>query len=100
MVLKELSATVLAILMIGAMGYWAYTFFKKYRWIIKYKIFRRPHREEDVKKLIQYLDAGKSGEDVAKLILLDPKNKKTLSQVREFLYVYSELKEIERRGNK
>ena len=99
-VVAILSATVVAILLVGGMGYLAYVFFKKFRWIIKYKIFRRPHKEKDVKQLIQYIDARMSAEDIESLILLDPKNRRTLSQVKELLFVYSELEEIERRGNK
>lgn len=100
MVLIELFATVIAISLVGGVGYWVYVFFKKYRFVIKYKIFKRPYNEEDVKKLIQYLDAKMTVEDVEKLILLNPKNTRTMSQTREVLYIYSELQKIERRGNK
>ena len=100
MVVVELFATVIGISMIGGMGYWAYVFFQKYRFIIKYKILRRSYNVDDVKKMIQYYDAGMSVGDVEKMILLDPKNKRTKSQVKEVLYIYSELEKIERRGNK
>lgn len=100
MVVVELFATVIAIFLVGGMGYWAYTFFQKYRFVIKYKILRRSYNVNDVKKMIQYYDAGMSAGDVEKMILLSPSNKRTKSQVREVLYIYSELEKIERRGNK
>jgi len=100
MVVKELFASVIAILMVGGMGYWAYVFFQKYRFLIKYNIFKRPHNEEDVKKMIKYLDAKMSADDVEIMILTNPKNKRTKSQIREVLFIYSELQKIERRKNK
>ena len=96
----EFFATVIGIFIVGGMGWWAYLFFKKYRWIIKYKIFRRSYNEDDVKKLIQYLDAKMDAVGIESLILLDPKNNRSLSQVKELLYIYSELQKIERREQK
>ena len=90
-------AIVIGIFMVGGVGYWAYVFFKKYRFVIKYKIFKQKYNENDVRQLIQYLDAGMSADEVEKLILLNPTNKRTLSQVREVIYIYSELEKIERR---
>jgi len=100
MVFKEMMATVVGILLVGGLGYWVNVLFKKYRFVIKYKIFRRSHDEDDVRVLIQFLDAKTSAEDVGKLILLDPQNKRSLIQVKELLYIYSELEKIERRRNK
>ncbi len=100
MVMAELGATILAILLFGGLGWWGYRIIKRWRWLIKYKIFRRPHNENDVKKLIQYLDAGMDAVGIKSLILLDPNNTRTLSQIDELLYIYSELEKIERRRNK
>ncbi len=100
MVVAELFATVLGISMIGGVGYWGYVLFDKYRFVIKYKLLRKQYHEEDVKLMISYLNAGKSVVDVHKIILLDPNNKKTKAQVKELLYIFSELDKIERRENK
>ena len=100
MVIAELGATTLAIFLVGGIGYWGYVLFKKWRWAIKYKIFRRPHNEADVRKMIQYFDANMSASDVEKMILLDPNNKRSRKQIDEVLYIYSELEKIERRTNK
>lgn len=97
MVLKEFSATVVGIFLVLGIGYWINVLFKKYKFIIKYKIFRRSYNESDVMHLIQYIDANMSADDVEKLILLNPKNNRTLGEVKELLYIYSELQKIERR---
>jgi len=96
----EFFATVVGIFLIGGVGFFAYRFFNKHRFMIKYKILRRAYNVEDVKKMIQYHDAGMSLADVEKLILINPKNKRTFTQVREVLYIYSELQKIERREQK
>ena len=97
MVLRELSTMIFAILLLGGLIYWIYTLFQKYRFAIKYKILKRKFNEADVKKLIQYLDAGLTAVEVEKLILLNPLNRRTNQQVKEVIYIYSELQKIERR---
>ena len=56
------------------------------RWKIKYGLLRRKHNPADVRDLMQYMDAGMSEENVARLLLL--RNNKKKKQIREMLYIY------------
>lgn len=98
--IKALAVFVVFVALISGVGYWIVVMFKKqfpdFRYNLKYKILKRPFPERDVKKLIQYLDAGMSAVDVEKLILLSPTNKRTPKQVRETIYIYDQMQKIER----
>ncbi len=99
-IIKPLSVAVVFVALMTGFGYWIRVMFKKkypnFRYHLKYKIFRRPFPEGDVNKMLQYLDAKITPTDVEKLILISPKNKRTARQVREMIYIYSEMQKVER----
>lgn len=98
---KWLGMTILLVLLVAGGVYWIRVILNKLfpnrTFWFKYKVLRRKFREKDVKKIIEYLDAGKSKVDVKKLILLSPQNKRSRKQVEEVLYIYSEVQKAERR---
>lgn len=99
-IIKALAVAVMFISLIVGAGYWIRIIFKKkypnFKYWFKYKIFKKKYDEGDVKRLIQYLDANMKPVNVEKMILLSPKNKRTPKQVKEVIYIYSELQKIER----
>ena len=101
---KWLGITTLALLLILGGVYWIGMILNKLfpnrTFWFKYKVLRRKFREKDVKKIVEYLDAGKSENDVRKLILLSPNNKRSRKQVEEVIYIYSEVQKAERRLKK
>lgn len=90
--------TTLSIFMLLGLGYWLRILMRKFlpnlKYQIKYKVFKTKYNEADVQKLFQYHDAGMSAEQVGNLIITNPTNKRSLSQIREILYIYSEIQKI------
>jgi len=66
--------------------------FPNFKHWMKYEVLRKKYNEKDVIQLLQYSDAGKSADEVMKLILLSGFNSK---RAKEFIYVYNQ---IQRKG--
>jgi len=83
---------------VGGVVYWMVVMFKKSfpnssLWF-KYSVLKKKHNEKDVIQLLQYQDAGKSADEVMKLILLAGFNVK---KAKEFIYIYNQ---IQQKGGK
>ena len=91
---KGLGIFVLGISLIaGFVGWVVYLIKKKFpnlRYQIKYNVFRKKYNENDVKKLLQYLDAKMSNKDVEEMFYL--RTKRSPKQIGELMYIYNKMK--------
>lgn len=93
---KGLGVTTLFLLLILGIGYWFIVllnkFYNKSRFFLKYKVFRRKYKEEDVKSLMDDLEHNVHEDDLLKAILLS--GLKTEDQAKELVYIYKQLKKV------
>ncbi len=85
------------ILIVGiflGIGYWIYFFAKKkfpnLKYDIKYKLFKKKYKEDDVRLLSEYHDKGYSVGDVGLSLLVD--HKLDMNKVKEMCYIYEQMK--------
>lgn len=95
----SLAVAVLFVILFAGLVYWIKTainkFFPHSKSWFEYKILRKKVNEDQIKKLLQYYDAGMSDLDVKKLTLLSYKGSK--NTIKETMYLYNEIQKSERR---
>ena len=93
--ITALGTMMLLVGMVFGVLYWIRFLFKKiapnFRWWIKYKIFRRKHKQEDVERLIECLEREMNDVDVIKFFLINNVKKK---KIAELVYIYQEMKKL------
>ena len=99
---RALGFVTLALSLLGGVLYWVYVTIQKtvpnLRYVIKYKVLRRKHNEEDVRMLMEDITNNVSGDDMYRTIVLS--NKASPEKADELLYVFKELKKKMKGGIK
>lgn len=93
--ITALGVMILIVAFAFGIGFWSRFLFKKIapdlKYWIKYKVFRAKHKEEDVKRLMEYDEANMNVVDVEMLLLKSGISKR---KVKEYIYIYKELKKL------
>lgn len=92
---KSLGIAVLVVAFAGGFGYWILFSFKKFvpnfRYWFKYNVLKKKYNEDEVKKLLDYDQAGLSVDQVNRFLLVkgDFDDKKA----KELCWIYRQIKQ-------
>lgn len=93
--------TIIIIFLTLGVCYWIRFLFKKlapnFKFWIKYKVFRKKHKQEEIERLYECLDRKMSDDEVRKFFLIGGLKPK---KVEELIYIYKEMKKSKGGENK
>lgn len=97
---QALSVAILIVALFVGFGYWIRFFIKKtnpdLKYDFKYKFLGTKYDEKIVEKLMDYLQAGLSKEDVEKFLLCS--SRYDAKKIKEFIYIYKQMQKRRMKG--
>ena len=72
-------------------------FYKNFKWTLKYKIFKRKYKEEDVKWCVNAINRGMRELDIKRFLMIKGISEK---KVNETLYIYNKILKGMKGGDK
>lgn len=96
---KSLGVALVVVALASGFIYWIFFFFKKVlpdlKYSLKYKVLRAKYNEAEVEKLMDYLQANLSSDQVFKFLLL---NGIDFKRAKELRYIYKQMGKIQLKG--